>query len=917
MRRLIIAQIAARPGRTLALVVGVVVATASFTVLTGAAQTGRLRVRGTVANSFRTSYDILVRPRGTRSSVERAEGLVRPGALSGIRGGITLAQWRRIRDLPGIAVAAPIATIGYALPTVALPVDLTRELARHESRLYRVNVVRITDRGLTRRADAPVYVYLTRRELLPEPSGGPAGTVYAPRIVTPGEGPRPICDNDYRNIAPDGPFDLRSRGGERGNLVCASTRSGLWGEGFKPFARGHVGALIPTVLPFVIAAIDPEQESKLTGLPGAVTGGRALRASDRPTQTFVPRVPVLAADRPYSDETTDLSVYRLGVRPLAEIERARSAQATRSALRARGGTLVARRVFNAHATNDTLLQALAGHARYRPVVTAYWAAGATTYHRAPHGALRPRTVQNPRDTWVSAADSGYVPVPLSADDRQFRRLTASVGATQAQSGNVFPALQTVGRFDPERLRSSDRLVDAALGTGVSPGLMPADARTAGLLGGRALEPNGNIAGYPTQAPLLLTNLASLPAFAGNNFTNSQGRAPISAIRVRVADVRGIDDASRERVRQAAQSISRETGLDVDLTIGSSASRQVIDLPAGRHGRPALRLSETWVRKGVGVAVLKALDRKSVALFALILAVCTLFVANVNTAAVAARRSELGVLACVGWSPAELLALVLGEVALVGLAAGLLGGALAFLAANALNVHTSLLRAALAVPTAVLLAMLAAAIPASRAARSHPASALRPAVADPGRARSPRSVTGLAVINVLRTPARSAVAVASLAVGVAALTILLAVTLAFRGAVVGSVLGDAVAVEIRSVDYIAVLMTLGLGALGVADVLYLNMRERAGELGVLRATGWSASQITALIAIEGALLGAFAGLLGASSGLILSWALTGPPGTHAVAAALFSWLGGLLVTISAGVIPARVAGRRTVTAELAD
>jgi hypothetical protein len=869
-----------------------------------------------VAKSFRTSYDILVRPRGARGTIERSEGLVRPGALSGISGGITLAQWHRVRDLPGISVAAPLATVGYALPTLSLPVDLTGALGNRRSALFRIDVTRRTDRGLTRRTDAPVYAYATRRRLLPEPSAGGPAAVDSPRLPRPGGGSRPICDNGYRDVAPSGPFDFRARGGERGDLVCASTSTGLWGDGFRPFPRGHVGALIPTALPFVIAAIDPEQEARLTGLPRAITGGRALRANERPTDTFVPQVPVLAADRPFDDDVTDVSVHRLGAAARGALERAASPGATNAALRARGGALVARRAFDADESNDELLAALTGHARYHPVVTVYWAISPTTYTRGEDGTLRPRAVANPAAVWQSDADAGYVPAPLAADDRQFRRLFPSVGAAQAQSGSVFPALRAVGRFDPGRLPSADQLVDAALGTGVSQGLEPADARSRALLGDRPLLPNANIAGYQTQAPLLLTNLASLRAFSAPNFTRSHGSAPISAIRVRVAGVRGIDAASRERVRQAAQRIAATTRLDVDLTIGSSVSRQRVDLPAGRHGRPALALAEAWVRKGVALTVLRAIDRKSVALFALILAVCLLFVANASAAAVAARRTELGILACVGWAPSGLFALVLGEVALIGVAAGLLGAAVALVAAGALHVHASLSRALLAVPTAVLVAMLAAAVPGRRAARAHPASALQPPVIAPRHTRSPNSIGGLALVNVLRVPARSAVAVAGLAIGVAALTTLLALTLAFRGAVVGSVLGDTVAINVRTVDYIAVAITVGLAAVGVADVLYLNVRERAAELALLRATGWSPAQLARLIAAEGSILGALGSVLGALVGLGLSALLTSTLSTHALAAALLSSLGGTGLSLVAGTVPARLAARRTVTSELA-
>ncbi len=82
-----------RPGRAVALMAGIGVAPSAFTVQTGAARTQELRVRDTVADSYRSAYDTLVRPGGAQSDAERAQGVVEAGFPSGIFGGITLDHW--------------------------------------------------------------------------------------------------------------------------------------------------------------------------------------------------------------------------------------------------------------------------------------------------------------------------------------------------------------------------------------------------------------------------------------------------------------------------------------------------------------------------------------------------------------------------------------------------------------------------------------------------------------------------------------------------------------------------------------------------------------------------------------------------------------------------------------------------------
>ena len=195
----------------------------------------------------------------------------------------------------------------------------------------------------------------------------------------------------------------------------------------------------------------------------------------------------------------------------------------------------------------------------------------------------------------------------------------------------------------------------------------------------------------------------------------------------MAGVAGSNALSRERINEVAQQIATGTGLDVDIVAGSSPEPVTVHVPAGHYGQPALAVTEGWVKKGVAVAILAALDKKSVTLFTLILVVCMLFVANAATAAVRGRRRELGVLASLGWRRSRLFAAVLGELAGIGLAAGLLGAAVALPLSAALGLRASPGRALLAVPVAMAVAVIGGLGPAWLAARTDPVTAVRPPV----------------------------------------------------------------------------------------------------------------------------------------------------------------------------------------------
>ena len=539
-------------------------------------------------------------------------------------------------------------------------------------------------------------------------------------------------------------------------------------------------------------------------------------------------------------------------------------------------------------------------------VEAYWSVGPVSYRHSRSGTLIAQLTHNPTSTWYTA---GQQVASMDDKDNQYRNVSVHAPATTTFTS--FPASpQLAGTFNPATINEFDPLSRVPLGAYEPVVAAPANSATSQALHGSDLLPNQNLGGYVSQPVDLVTSLSALPALQNEGYygTKMPLGDPVSVVRVRVAGVTGPNPVSLERIREVAQQIEVHTGLDVDITAGSSPSPTTIDLPAGKFGQPSLTLSENWVKKGVALAILTAIDKDSLVLFALILIVCVLFVANSASAAIRARRRELGVLACLGWTRPRLFTAVLGELAAIGLAAGLLGAALALPLSSAVGLHASPERAALAVPIAVAVAVIAGLIPAWLAARAEPVAAVRPPVLGVRRARQPGGVTALAAVNVLRTPGRAAVGAVSLAVGVTALTILAAVTFAFRGVVIGTLLGNAVAVQVRGVDYVAVTATVALGVLAVADVVFLNIRERAPELAAIRTFGWRETTLSRLVITEGAIVGLAGSLAGAALGLAAAAQLAGqlPATVYLIAAAAV--VGGLLVTATAALLPAQALRR---------
>src|SRR5205085_12273835 len=90
VNRFVASQLRFRRGRALALAGGILVAGVAFTILTASAHTAAFHTRGTITRNYRTAYDILVRPHGSTTPLERREGLVRDNYLSGIYCGMSI-----------------------------------------------------------------------------------------------------------------------------------------------------------------------------------------------------------------------------------------------------------------------------------------------------------------------------------------------------------------------------------------------------------------------------------------------------------------------------------------------------------------------------------------------------------------------------------------------------------------------------------------------------------------------------------------------------------------------------------------------------------------------------------------------------------------------------------------------------------
>ncbi|SBT38900.1 ABC transporter permease [Micromonospora auratinigra] len=945
MLRMVWSQLRHTRGRSLAVFAAVLVATTGFTVLTGVAATSRLVARGSIDGQFRPSYDILVHPS------RPADGLLHQDRPTAAYGGITLDQWRRIERIPGVEVAAPLAVLGLADIRPDLRVDVTDQVDRSAERQVIEVAPRLgADRGLSTLAAAPTYVYVSRRPLLALSRiiGDPGVFVYTDgtRINqttsaaecpgTGGGGPLEVQPDGRRLqvcATAVGSFEPAAR---RTRVSALQAYQLLPGGTFRlasAITLGRPAAAIPAtarlelrlpaVVPMLVAGIDPAAEARLAGLDRAVRQGRYLTGSDTigpatgssSTSPLTPvgrtgrAIPVLATTDLAVDEQMKLAMSRLAGRDARRVPGS-TTEALWPLLHGSTGTPPKTAAYDLgqlyRARLDT---ALAGNTPLSGVQTLLRPAS-PAYAPRPDGTSRilPR-VGEPgstdqavddlwRDTWFGTGGAGTA--------------ESIILNGQSEEWSVTP----VGSFAPSDLPTAGGAAQQALDLYRPAAPVGGDPRTRQLLADRPLLPGDDPLGYPPRPPHLLTTLTAAHDLY-QSVRSPAADTPLSSVRVRVADIDRFDEVARERVRLVADEIVHQTGLTVEIVLGGSTVRSPVLLPANQLGRPDLTLAEARTRRGVAAEIVTAVDRKNVMLLGLLLVVCALLVGNAVSTAVRARRRELAVLACVGWPGWRLSQLVLTETTTLGLAAGLLGAGLSGPLGHLAGVQVSGTVVLLCTPIAVLLTAVAGALPAIQAARTRSAEALQATPAPARRSAPRRTFAGLALANLVRAPARTLAGAVSLAAGVGAVTVIAASLWAFHDGMVGSLLGQAVSVQVRGVDLVAVGGVLLFGLLSVADVLYLNVRERSAEFATLRAVGWPDSALNRLLVYEALGVGMLGCVLGTVAGLGSVALLVGHLDGRLAVLALAVTAAALLLTVLAALVPAILIRRLPTAALLAE
>jgi ABC-type antimicrobial peptide transport system permease subunit len=809
----------------------------AYVSLLGTASGTTTALTGDIGKAWNTPYDLLVRPSGEVSKLERTKGLVSPNFISSIGGGITGAQLNSIRKVKGVSVAAPIAVVGYTTIdyTVYIP-NLAADVRSLPFAVIRVGDTDSAEDGLAHYSATPYYLVWARH-------GSVTGSGLTQQFTY--DGNTITCNGD--------------------TVFCEA--------GTEP----SFSLTIP--IPVMIAGIDPAAEARLAGLDKAMTSGRPLPATNgqlkvgsfHGSSRIV--IPVITSTQSFISEsvqmqasvTTDSAVVMSGKSPS----------------RLTGWSTVYRKDSSVQSLYTQVIRQEGPVGDLANVVTP----GQVHYRELSPTHLRAETV--PADVKEllnpNCVDCEQLDTPPDASDTWYRPLKVS---SRILSRSTF-GFKVLGHYDPGKIPGFNFLAGGNLSAYAPPEAL--------LKNGKKLLPSRNIAGYITSPPLILSTLAGAQYFA-DTFTGGSGVAYISAIRVRVSGTAKPSDAAQAKLTSVAQAIEQRTGLKVSLVQGSSPLPVRVSLAKGKFGTPALTVTEYWGEEGAAITFFRGVNTESLVLFLLTIGVVLVLVAVVGQLAARRRRKDFALLRAIGWPLAKVVRLALSEMLLLGAA---VGATAALLAIGVTRIVDPAIPVPLLLAVIPLVAIMAVAAPLPAlldAARSSVSTALR----RPGRVGRVRirSVRTLAVRDLLG-PWRmeSILCAASSSIGSGLVGAVVLVVGGFAGHLGPTTLGRYLAAQVGPLDIVLIGIAIVAGAGASATLLSLAYLERQVEFSTLRAVGWPRGSVTAVVAIQALVLGLGGGLVAAAA-ITVGGVAIGAPVAVAISAPVLSIAVALVTTAGA-------------------
>lgn len=805
-----------RKERLLLLLIGVFVISIGLSYLIGLSQINQATIVDELQQRWTASYDIIVRPDGSRSSIEQDQ-LLDPNYLSGLAGGISNEQYEDIKSIDEIEVAAPIAMVGYLLFVLNL-----EQLEIEDDGIYRMITEEVSNDGIRENIETETTYFTKGHVDLWSEKQNKAGGHY-------------FLGLPYEYFPSD-------------NNYYTTTRSGL------------------------LAGIDPEQEAKLVGLDQAILpyeNSRFISNEDVSEHILVNKdhaennnpaiyknsIPVMVSNQTYTDLVINYSLEKIDL-PYDDYQ---SASETLDMIDENGGedyldSLEGKSMKDFSYSDRDINKLFANSLSGVDIDTgemvnddriSYWDLPLVY---KPSGLTHKKTPSPYPERWPYTYELEKVTYGEEVTYEAFREPIEYDRQTHDQHLIVEP--YWVGYYDPAKLNiSMDPLNELPMET-----YRPAtadlvlDHNLNAINPPESLHPEVNPHSFLGNPPTMLTTIEAVETIVGDQ--------PISAIRIKVAGVDDMSEASFKKLEEIAAQIEDKTGLITDITLGSSPQPTLTYVPEINDGEPLGWFQQPWIKIGSSITIFNETKVGFMGIILNISAVAIIYVFTSSFISLLTRRKEFALLLSVGWRPQQLSQLIMVESALLGGLAALLAWIILGFANLIEGTDITLLRFLLTGLIGLIIYLIGGLIPALSVQKVSPYEAMRTGEVSAVSKRIVKTngKISMAFNHLIGKWKRSLLSILSIAMPTSLLALFLYITFRLQGIMYTTWLGQYITLEIGPVHYTAIIVTLMIAILTTGEVMWQNVSERTEEISLLKAIGWKNRSIRTLIWIEGLLIG---------------------------------------------------------------
>ena len=848
-----------RKERLILLLIGALIISVGLTYLVGISDANKGTIVDELQQRWSSSYDIVVRPAGSRSVTEE-KGLLDPNYLSGLDGGISRAQYEKIKTIQDVEVAAPIAMIGPVLYTTKLT-----ELELPDG-IYRMTIEEISNDGIRKQSTTASY-YIAA-------------------------GNYDLMVNKYQEQGPDY---------------------------FLKHPSGYPDTNLTESRDMLLAGIDPEQEAKLIGLDRAIVdNGKSRYFNNKDTSMNSPmdddgkvnrsHIPVIISNQSFTDIAINYTIERLDLPFDGEV-----ASETLQMLEVSGGEVYLDTLEAVNQQNYTYTD----KEIYSRIVNSISGSDAETgtpyledylQHREVILASRPSPLQYEDvlspflEKWPYAYELQTFGIPHEPQYKSFREYN-SYGFS---NGGEYPRVQPewIGFYDANQLAiSKDPTNELPMETyRPATAELVVDANDNPINPPKVLKPAGLAMDFLSTPPSMLTTIEAAELLMGDK--------PISAIRIRVAAVADLSDDSQQIVERVAREIEEQTGLLTDITLGSSPQPTLVHVPAINEKEAVGWFQQPWVSIGSSITLFREAKIGFSSLIISTMAVAVIYVWASSLVSLLARRKEFAVLLAVGWRPTQLSKLLFMESAIIGIFVALISWMMLGFVYVTEGATVLPARFVLTGLFGFTVYVLGAVIPGLLVRQISPYEAMQTGEISKasGRMVRTRGLLSMAFNHFTGKWKRSLLSIVAIALPTSLLALFLYVTIRLRGIMYTTWLGQYVALEVGPVHYTAMAVALAIAILTTAEIMWQNIAERQGEIALLKAVGWKNRNVRMLILIEGMFSGLFAAIIGLALAFAMMLALYGQLPTEELQFILATGFIPIVIGIVGTILPAERAVR---------